>query len=161
MPRSTVDGKLQAGRQWVTHEQRQRGRGWAVPSKHAHALKSHGNIPPSCPTPHTHHHHHHHHHRHHHPSPSPFATFHFNKTAILIMCAHFNPASVIFFFSFFSRTKFPFSRNNPQNDNKWQPIYLSEGPRVHYNECKPLKYQNNAFPPPPSPKKTISRAWGE
>lgn len=65
-----------------------------MPSKHAHALKSHGNIPPypaRAPTPCPH--------RHPRYPPTttltpytllpPFATFHFNKTALLIMCAPF------------------------------------------------------------------------
>lgn len=48
----TVDGKLQAGRQWVTHEQRQKRRGWVMPSKHAHALQAMATSPmqPEPPT---------------------------------------------------------------------------------------------------------------
>lgn len=56
-------------------------------------------------------------------SPPPFATFHFNKTATLIVCAHFNPALVIFFLYFLvtraSSFKIPIFQ---KQSLKWQQL---------------------------------------
>lgn len=98
----------------MTHEQRQRGKGWAVPSKQAHALKVMATSVPilpdhTPPTTHTHT-----------TPPFPytqphltipctthppflhfslplFATFHFNKTAVITLFTSIQLQLVVFF----------------------------------------------------------------
>lgn len=120
----------------MTHEQRKKGRGWAVPSKHAHALKSHGNIHP---------------HHHHHPQSlsAPFPPrIPFPQNCLI---NHVRSLQLTFKLPIIAETI------NQQNSDKLRPLPVRVELGARRRERASLKYQNTA----PLPQKPISRAWGE